>query len=222
MQSPLRRRFAGGGGRALRERFYVDLRRALQATPPTILSLAAAARQFGELIEPETLLQQVPHWMFTFPGSGTDLLVRTLALICARPDVQQRALQEVRDAGPLDDPRSIQKLAYLEACLREAGRLFPPVTKTFHRAPKGSTAAGYTIAADVECCTTSRSCISPPEQRRARVSSGPSAGSTSQRSHGRTRTCSSERRTRLSGTGSHSFRMQVRGSDAVVTRYCRP
>jgi len=76
--------------------------------------------------------------------------VRTFALICARPHVRARVQQEIALAGSLDDPRSVARLPYVEACLREAGRLFPPVTKTFHRAPAGANAGGYRIAADVE------------------------------------------------------------------------
>jgi cytochrome P450 len=150
VQSPLRRRLAGKRGRDLRERFYSDLRAALQANAATDPSLAGSARQFGDVIEPQDVLEQMPHWMFTFTGSGTDLLVRAYALICARPQVRARVQQEIAVAGSLDDPRSVARMPYLEACLREAGRLFPPVTKTFHRAPGGTNAAGYRIGSDVE------------------------------------------------------------------------
>src|SRR4051812_7874433 len=33
----------------------------------------------------QQLLEQIPHWMFTFTGSGTDLLVRTVALVTSHP-----------------------------------------------------------------------------------------------------------------------------------------
>jgi cytochrome P450 len=150
VQNPLRRRFAGNRGRRLRDRFYGELRSALQAHSATDPSLAGSVRQFGEVLELDDVLQQMPHWMFTFTGSGTDLLVRAFAIVCARPHVRARVQQELAAAGRLDDPRSISRLPYLEACLREAGRLFPPVTKTFHRAPNGLTAGGYRIGSDVE------------------------------------------------------------------------
>jgi cytochrome P450 len=150
VQSPVRRRFAGSRGRRLRERFYGDLRAALQANAATDATLAGSVRQFAEVLELDDVLQQVPHWMFTFTGSGTDLLVRAFTLVCARPQARARVQQEVAAAGALDDPRSIARLPYLEACLREAGRLFPPVTKTFHRTPNGTSAGGYRIGPDVE------------------------------------------------------------------------
>jgi len=75
--------------------------------------------------------------MFTFTGSGTELLFRTLTLVGSRPGVLERALREIEDAGPLEDPDSIERLPYVEACLRETGRLYAPVSRTFHRAPVG-------------------------------------------------------------------------------------
>jgi cytochrome P450 len=148
VQSPLRRRFAGARGRELRTRFYQDLRAAWNATRASDdETLLGSAHQYASLLEEEDALHQVPHWMFTFPGSGTDLLVRSLCLIAARPAVRARALHEITTAG---SPLEVAQLDYLDACLREAGRLFPPVTKTFHRAPAGATAGGYVIARDTD------------------------------------------------------------------------
>jgi cytochrome P450 len=75
--------------------------------------------------------------MFTFTGSGTDLLIRALALISSNPGVHHKVVSEVRAAGPLDRAETIEGLPYLQACLLEAGRLFPPVTKTFHAHASG-------------------------------------------------------------------------------------
>ena len=148
VKSPLRRRFAGARGRELRARFYTDLRAAWNATrTDDEATLLGSAHQYASLLEEEDALHQVPHWMFTFPGSGTDLLVRGLCLIAARPAVRERALEEITTAG---SPLQVAQLDYLEACLREAGRLFPPVTKTFQRAAAGATAGGYIIARDTE------------------------------------------------------------------------
>jgi cytochrome P450 len=148
VQSPLRRRLAGARGRELRARFYADLRAAWHASGASGgESLLAHAHQYADLLEEEDALQQMPHWMFTFTGSGTDLLVRGFSLIAARPAVRERARQEVIAAGA---PTNAAQLDYIEACLREAGRLFPPVTKTFHRAPAGGTAGGFVIPRDVD------------------------------------------------------------------------
>jgi len=75
--------------------------------------------------------------MFTFTGSGTDLLTRTVCMVTSRLDVHSKVLGEIRNAGPADQAETVGRLPYLEACIRETGRLFPPVTKTFHRPSAG-------------------------------------------------------------------------------------
>ena len=85
--------------------------------------------------------------MFTFTGSGTDLLTRTLAMVGSRPEVGEKVRQEIAAAGALDQANSIGQLNYLEACLMETCRLFPPVTRTMHVAPEGDTFGGISIRA---------------------------------------------------------------------------
>lgn len=150
VRSPLRRALAGERGRRERDRFFRRLdawERAVTPGAPTLLTCAHAQR--GRLSDVE-LLQQVPHWMFTFPGSGTDLLVRTLALIGARPAVRQAVLDELAQAPARLAPEDVASLEYLDACFRETGRLFPPVTKTLHRARAGVTLGAYHFERDVE------------------------------------------------------------------------
>ena len=76
--------------------------------------------------------------MFTFTGSGTDLLTRTLALVTSRAETRRRVLEEIAAAGAPDRAETVERLAFLNACLLETGRLFPPVTRTFHAAPNGA------------------------------------------------------------------------------------
>lgn len=142
VQSPLRRKLLAFLYRRRRARLYALLgstwdRAPDVATERTLLSLA---RQSAPAADRETLLEQVPHWMFTFTGSGADLLTRTLALVTSRADVHARVREEIGAAGPADRAETVGRLAYLEACLLEAGRLFPPVTRTFHKqsSPAGS------------------------------------------------------------------------------------
>lgn len=135
VQSPLRRKFLAFWYRRRRERLYEMLAKHLERSAPseneeTLLSLAKAA---APGVDRDTVLQQVPHWMFTFTGSGSDLLTRTIALVTSRPAVHAKVLQELRDAGAPDKAETIARLPYLNACFLETGRLFPPVTKTFHR-----------------------------------------------------------------------------------------
>ncbi len=133
VQSPLRRKVLGFLYTRRRKRLFALLERVLDASDDGRRTLLARARDEAGDLSREEVLQQVPHWMFTFTGSGTDLLGRTLALITARPRVHERAVREIRRAGPPEEPASVRRLVYLEACLRETGRLFPPVTRTVHR-----------------------------------------------------------------------------------------
>ena len=136
VQSPAKRALFGFLYKGKRDRLYSLLASKWEAalaekTPqPNLLSLAAHS---APDVDRQTLLQQIPHWMFTFTGSGTDLLTRTLVLVSSRPDALVKAIDEVMSAGDLAKPDSVGRLKYLEACVLEAGRLFPPVTKTFHR-----------------------------------------------------------------------------------------
>jgi cytochrome P450 len=146
VQSPVRRMVLGRKEGGRRERFYGALRQLWQQQEgPGQLSLLATARRLAQegSYSEEELLQQIPHWMFTFTGSGTDLLARTLTLVASRPAVRERVLKEIAEKGPLDQASTIDRLDYLEACLLETCRLFPPVTRTFHVAPAGRCVRRY-------------------------------------------------------------------------------
>jgi cytochrome P450 len=151
VQSPLRRVLAGRRGRRRRERFYRELGEAVRsAAPPGLAARALRAREDGEALSETEFAQQVPHWMFTFTGSATDLLVRTLTLIAARPVIQQEVVAEIRASGGAGRVEEVDGLHLLEACILEAGRLFPPVTKTFHAAPLGAPIGPSRLPGDVE------------------------------------------------------------------------
>jgi cytochrome P450 len=98
------------------------------------LSRAHAAN----LAEPgrQELLEQLPHWMFTFQGSASKLFGRTLTILLSRPELLEKVREELRLVCGFDGPRSedqIARLTYLEACVLESGRLYPPVQLTVHR-----------------------------------------------------------------------------------------
>lgn len=139
VQSPVRRKLLGFTYRGRRARLYDLLKRRWEESRDGELSLLARAGATQADVDREGLLQQIPHWMFTFTGSGTDLLARTLMLVTSRPEVHRRVLDEINGAGPAESAETISRLPYLNACLLETGRLFPPVTRTFHR--DGSQAA---------------------------------------------------------------------------------
>jgi cytochrome P450 len=142
--SPTRRVLLGRFQAARRRRFYATIRG--QWDHAATGSLVGRFRGLGVPPSRESL-EQVPHWMFTFVLSGTDLLTRTLALIGSRPEVLRRARAEIDAAGRLGEAATIEELAYVEACVREAGRLFAPVTGTSHAAPRGADLNGHRIPA---------------------------------------------------------------------------
>jgi len=139
-----------------RAQFYDDLRAIWQqrraADTPTLLGMAHAHQPMvdADRGDEEVLLQQIPHWMFTFTGSGSDLLGRTLAMITSRPEILARVQAEITAAGSLAEAATIDRLDYLTACLLETGRLYPPVTQTAHRAPQGDAFQGVTIPSGTE------------------------------------------------------------------------
>jgi len=151
VQHPGQRLLLGRWERRRRERFYATLRQIWEGTTSSARPglLAIARREAGSIPE-EQLLEQIPHWMFTFTGSGTDLLVRALTLISSHPAVLDAALREIASAGPLDSPDAIDALRLLEACLMEGARLYPPVTRTFHRVASSRAAGSVCIPAGME------------------------------------------------------------------------
>lgn len=105
-------------------------------------SFIATAHQSATGLAPEYrreeyLLDQIPNWMFTFTNSGSDLLARSLSIIRARPASLARVRQEIDAAKHSSHQKKHGDLQYLEACIRETGRLFPPVIQTAHRAARG-------------------------------------------------------------------------------------
>ena len=137
VQSPLRRKLLGFRYRGRRQRLYAAIARCYDSAADGDAMLLALARRSADGLARDELLHQVPHWMFTFTGSGTDLLARTLALITSRPPVRKRVLDELAATGSPSLPQTIERLDFLNACLLETGRLFPPVTRTFHRRASG-------------------------------------------------------------------------------------
>jgi cytochrome P450 len=119
-----------------RARLYAGIRRQWDVAPER--TLVGRFRALGAPLGEDEALQQIPHWMFTFVLSGTTLLTRSLAMIGSRPETLGRVRAEIEAAGSLEDPASIDRLPFLDACIRETGRLFAPVTFTIHATPHGA------------------------------------------------------------------------------------
>ena len=153
VQSPGKRILFGWKEAGRRKRLYDTLRRLWRESSasdtPSLIETAKRMAHHGIYSE-EELLQQIPHWMFTFTGSGTDLLARTLGMVVVRNKVYARVRAEIAAQGSTSRASSVMNMTYIEACLLETCRLFPPVTRTFHTAPRGDTFKGMHIPAGME------------------------------------------------------------------------
>jgi cytochrome P450 len=78
---------------------------------------------------------QIGFWLFVLKDAVELHVARTLALIAAHPEVQERVRQELRGAS-LSSPEAIDALRYLDACLSEQLRLWTPVPILLRRAVK--------------------------------------------------------------------------------------
>ena len=78
---------------------------------------------------------QIGFWFFVLKDALALHVARTLALIAAHPRVQQRVCQEVHSLAALA-PAAIDGLHYLEACIHEQLRLWPPVPMLLRRATR--------------------------------------------------------------------------------------
>ena len=151
VQNPVKRLLTAPFAYLKRARFYDSLRTLWQVQNEAKPSLLQMAGRSVTSLGDDELLEQMPHWMFTFTGSATDLVLRTLTLITSIPSVQSRVMTELAGAAPLDGPAfESAPLPLLEACLVETGHLYPPVTRTFHRAARGTALNGMQLAPGTE------------------------------------------------------------------------
>ena len=68
---------------------------------------------------------QVTHWLFALGDTLAINAYRCLALIATHPGPNAAVLAELGDAGTLERGEDVRGLAYLDACLNEAMRLWP-------------------------------------------------------------------------------------------------
>ncbi len=157
---PLRRFLLGPFQGRRRQRIYRALGEAWRASSShspagCLLARAHSAVPTADLAaaDLEALLQQLPHWMFTFGGSASLLLGRTVVLLLAQPVLLAQVRAELNAVcgtnGPFTEDQ-IGRLKLLEACLQETGRLYPPVALTLHHTMVGDVHAGRRLPADTE------------------------------------------------------------------------
>jgi cytochrome P450 len=78
---------------------------------------------------------QIGFWLFVLKDAVELHVARTLALIAAHPEIQERVRREIRKAPTLT-AQAVHGLHYLEACIEEQLRLWTPVPILLRRATK--------------------------------------------------------------------------------------
>ncbi len=123
--------------------FYEQIEQDL-ARQPTAAHCLIADRGGGASTQ---VPAQVGFWFFVLKDAVQLHVARTLALIAAHPEAQERARQEVRRAQDLSAEAIDAQLGFLDACIREQLRLWTPVPILLRRAVKRFTVGGATIEA---------------------------------------------------------------------------
>jgi cytochrome P450 len=116
------------------ERIERDLANANASGPAAcLLRDSATLIEDGRTTAITRVPAQVGFWLFVLEDAVKLHVARTLALIAAHPDVQQRVRDEIRTAGGANG-QAIARLHYLEACIMEQMRLWTPVPLLMRRA----------------------------------------------------------------------------------------
>jgi cytochrome P450 len=131
VQSPVKRLLLGFTQNSRRQRVHATLGQLWSTTEESATPCLLSVARTGTLeLSNDEVLDQIPHWMFTFTGSGTDLLATTLALVLSDPNAKRELVADLAAAG--NDAAAIDAQPYPTSCLGDAGHLFPPVARTFH------------------------------------------------------------------------------------------
>lgn len=113
---------------------------------PRAGGLAARACPYLKPGDPLPVAGQVPHWLFAMKDTLAANCANALALIASHPKVQEHARDEVA-ATDLSDPAAVNRMAYLEGCLRDTMRLWPTTPLIVRKALKDDDLAGHAVPA---------------------------------------------------------------------------
>jgi cytochrome P450 len=118
--------------------FLQDSRRGVQPKSEAVSTRclmhdSAKALEDGSANASTQVPTQIGFWFFVLKDAIELHVARTLALIAAHSEVQDRVREEVRDAGTLT-PQAIDDLNCLGACIDEQLRLWTPVPILLRRA----------------------------------------------------------------------------------------
>jgi len=127
--------------------FYARLERHLdhQPVPPSCLVHdSAKALANGSATSITRVRRQIGFWFFVLKDAIELHVARTLALIAAHREVQDRLRREIREA-PKSTAEAIDHFSYLDACIEEQLRLWTPVPILLRRAVKPFSLRGIAI-----------------------------------------------------------------------------
>ncbi|RDX45100.1 cytochrome P450 [Lentinus brumalis] len=99
----------------------------------SILMRANLSASEGDRLPEDQVIAQMSTFIFAGMDTTSNALSRTLCLLAAHPDAQEKLRKEVLEAskgGDLDYD-GLESLRYLDAVCRETLRLHPPVTNMF-------------------------------------------------------------------------------------------
>ena len=99
-----------------------------------------------EAVDSLPVAGQVTHWLFAMKDTLAANCANALALIAAHPEVQERAHSESA-ATDLGDPAAVDRMAYVEGCLRDTMRLWPTTPLILRKALRDTDLAGHAVPA---------------------------------------------------------------------------
>lgn len=126
----------------------IDARRRSCLEQDDLLGMLIAARdeEGGRLSEQE-LVDEVLTILLAGHETTAQALTFTIDLLSRHPDARDRAIDEVA-ALPVDglaDPAMLRELTWVDACMRESMRLWPPAPMTAREAIEDVEIGGWTI-----------------------------------------------------------------------------
>nr|QST15013.1 CYP4AN-like protein [Diaphanosoma celebensis] len=115
------------------------------------LDLLLLAARNGDGLSEDEIRNQVDTFMFEGHDTTASAITWFLYCMATHPDVQERVLEEMETClGPVAGPLTAQdlgQLKYLDCCIKEALRLYPPVPNIKRFVSEDLPLGGYTVPA---------------------------------------------------------------------------
>jgi cytochrome P450 len=147
--TPLNRRLLAGCA-TLRDtvRGIIEARRRSGSESEDLLGLLIAARdEDGGRLSEEELVDEVLTILLAGHETTAQALTFTIDLLSRHPAARERAIAEAcsLEPGQWEDPLALRELRWIDACMREAMRIWPPAPLTAREAVEPVTIGGWEI-----------------------------------------------------------------------------